>query len=136
MSHACNSYQFLETVEATRLTLERLLGKAAASDTVIWFDLFSLEQSGSHYICKDIAFDFLNTTFLKNVRAIGNVLMVMLPWDNPTTTTLTRAWCVFKAYACLHTGSRLEKAEPLYLDCLAMTISRHVLGDTWSIQTP
>ena len=133
MSHACNSYQFLETVEATRLTLERLLGTAAASDTVIWFDLFSLEQSGSHYICKDIAFDFLNTTFPKNVRAI---LMVMLPWDNPTTTTLMRAWCVFKAYACLHTGSRLEKAEPLYLDCLAMTISRRVLGDTWSIQTP
>jgi len=116
--------------------LERLLGKAAASDTVIWFDLFSLEQSGSHCICKDIAFDFLSTMFPKNVRAIGNVLMVMPPWDNPTTTTLTRAWCVFKAYACLHTGSRLEKAEPLYLDCLAMTISRHVLGDTWSIQTP
>ena len=43
-------YQFLDTVEAIRVTLERVMGgDAAASDVAVWFDLFSLEQSG----CRD-----------------------------------------------------------------------------------
>lgn len=99
------SEEFLVTVEAIRSTLERVVGKAAVSNTIVWFDLFSLEQSGPRV---DIAPEFLCNEFIKNVKATGNMMMVMQPWDNPGA--LKRAWCVFEAYACVHANSRFEVA--------------------------
>lgn len=100
------AYNFLDTVEAVKLTLQKLLGEATASDTIVWFDLFSLKQAGLRGI---LDYHYLSTTFLEIIQTAGNLMMVMLPWDNPVT--MTRAWCVFEAYAFLQSpGGQFEVA--------------------------
>ena len=64
---------FLDTVEGVRVTLLRLLDADAVDETLVWFDLFSLEQSGGRV---DISFDYLRETFLRNVGAIGGDVMM------------------------------------------------------------
>ena len=100
ISHAW-SYPFLDVVEAVRLFLEDECG-GRAGEEVVWFDVFSTEIRSSD----DRSSEWNYTAFKDFIRSIGSVLMVMQPWDNPVT--LTRAWCVFDAYACFVTGSRFE----------------------------
>lgn len=44
------------------------------------------------------------------IQTRGNILMVILPWNNPIP--LTRAWCVFELYACERTNSCFEVSTP------------------------
>ncbi len=39
---------------------------------------------------------------------MGQMVMVMTPWDNPVS--LTRAWCLVELYACRSSGSRFDVA--------------------------
>lgn len=103
ISHAW-SYKFLDVIEAVGLTLRRVEGEEKYRETIVWFDQFTLNHTGSKAL--DIPYETLHDTFMNSVRQIGNVVMVMLPWDNPFT--LTRAWCVFEAYAAVYTKSRFE----------------------------
>jgi hypothetical protein len=99
ISHAWK-YKFLDVMEAVGIFLEGEYGEDAMIDVVIWFDLFSNSQYG----CVDRPYEWWKTTFLNAVKELGNVLMIMEPYDDPIT--LTRAWCVFEVYACIHTKSR------------------------------
>ena len=100
ISHAW-SYLFLDVVEAVKLFLEDEC-EGRAGEEVVWFDVFSNDQ----HSVENRPFDWWTTPYQDFIRSIGSVLMVIQPWDNPVT--LTRAWCVFDAYACFETGSRFE----------------------------
>jgi tetratricopeptide (TPR) repeat protein len=102
ISHAW-SYMFLDVIEAIEMFLEKEPAIAAVGDVVVWFDLFSNSQHRS-----DREYDWWEGAFKTAIEAIGKVLMIALPWDNPVT--LRRAWCVFELYACESTLSRLELA--------------------------
>jgi tetratricopeptide (TPR) repeat protein len=101
ISHAWD-YNFLHVIEAISCFLENEYGPTKKQDVVIWFDMFSNSQHNT----SNRNFDWWRGTFTNAVRQLGNVLMVLLPWDNPLT--LTRAWCTFEVYACVTTGSRFE----------------------------
>jgi tetratricopeptide (TPR) repeat protein len=102
VSHAWK-YVFLDVMEAVGIFLEKEYGGAEnASDVVIWFDLFSNSQ---HHV-SERPFEWWQGTFTNAIRTLGNVLMILQPWDDPVT--LTRAWCVFEVYACESTSSRFE----------------------------
>ena len=97
ISHA-HSYQFLDVVGALEYHLR------ANIDTVIWFDLFSINQ----HITTDWSFDWLSTTFKSAIGRFGRIIMVMSPWNNPLP--FTRAWCVFEAYCASVTNSEFDIA--------------------------
>ena len=103
ISHAW-SYLFLDTVEAVGLTLRRIEGEDKYRDTVVWFDQFTV----LHPVPSSLPYDVLHDTFMDSTRSIGKMILVFDKWDNPLH--LTRAWCVFEAYACLATESVLEVA--------------------------
>lgn len=101
ISHAWN-YKFLDVVDALSYTFRRL---DESEDVIVWFDLFSLHQSGKR---ETIPYEFLSSQFLKNVAVIKNVMMVADNWQFPFT--LTRAWCVFELYSCHTCKGRFELA--------------------------
>jgi GTPase SAR1 family protein/tetratricopeptide (TPR) repeat protein len=94
LSHAW-LYKFLDVLDA----VERHF-KGSEQDPYIWFDIFSVSQHKSE--SRDI--NWWQSTFQNAVGCMGQVLMVMQPWDNPTT--LTRVWCIFEIYSCEATQSR------------------------------
>jgi GTPase SAR1 family protein/tetratricopeptide (TPR) repeat protein len=94
LSHAW-SYKFLDVIDA----VERHF-KEGKQDPYIWFDVFSVSQHKSE--SRDI--NWWQSTFQEAVGCMRQVLMVMQPWDNPTT--LTRVWCIFETYSCEATQSR------------------------------
>ena len=69
---------------------------------IVWFDMFSNSQhdTGSK------PFEWWTGTFTNAIRDLKNVLMLMIPWDNPIP--LSRTWCIFEIYACQSTNSRFE----------------------------
>lgn len=105
VSHAWK-YMFLDVVDSLTYTLKPLESKPDEPyDVVIWFDLFSLHQSGKR---ETVSYEFLSNQFLKNVAVIGNVMMVADNWHSPDT--LTRAWCVFEVFSCYACKGRFELA--------------------------
>jgi hypothetical protein len=101
VSHAWK-YEFLHVVDAILAFVAR--EGLDVNATVVWFDLFSNSQHNT--AAKPFA--WWTGTFTHAIETMGNVLMVMSPWDDPVT--LTRAWCVFEVYACVKTSSRFEVA--------------------------
>jgi hypothetical protein len=100
ISHAWK-YTFLEVVEAIELFLKKEYNEHFG-DVFVWFDMFSNSQHDT--ISKP--FEWWKSIFTNAIKTINNVLMVLLPWDNPVT--LTRAWCIFEIFACESTQSRFE----------------------------
>lgn len=96
--------QFLDVVDAVALTLRQQEGEDKYLDTVVWFDQLTLNQTGS----KHVPYEMLHDTFMNTTRQIGKMVLVFDRWDNPAH--LMRAWCVFEAYAAVHTQSQLEVA--------------------------
>ena len=103
VSHAWQ-YKFLDVVESIYIFFKKEKFKEKYEDIIVWFDLFSLCQHMNDRCA--IPFEFLESTFTQSIKAIGNVLMIMLPWDDPIT--ITRAWCVFEIFACQATESKFE----------------------------
>jgi tetratricopeptide (TPR) repeat protein len=104
ISHAWK-YNFLEVLEAVELFLIKTYGsRDVIGDKVIWFDLFSNSQHNK----ATYPYTWWREVFASAVGDIGNVCMVMQPWNEPFS--LTRAWCVFEVYACVSTNSRFEVA--------------------------
>jgi tetratricopeptide (TPR) repeat protein len=98
LSHAW-TYEFLDVVDATE---RHFAGKG--KDPYVWFDIFSVSQHKS-----DVrSFHWWQSTFLNAVGAMGQVVMVMLPWKSPTA--LTRVWCIFEAYCCEATHGHFSVA--------------------------
>ena len=63
-------------------------------DAYFWFDLFTNNQN--EVASKD--FDWFITTF-RGVREIGEVLLVLSPWNDPMP--IQRAWCLFEIFTAL-----------------------------------
>ncbi|CAK4902176.1 unnamed protein product [Aphanomyces euteiches] len=102
VSHAW-SYLFLDVVDAlTDFFQENDLDESLA----VWFCTFCNNQ---HAIQDQIyAFKHWFGIFRSSLRAIGNVVMVMSPWNDPVT--LKRTWCVFEVYASVVENARFEIA--------------------------
>lgn len=59
-------------------------------DAYFWFDLFTNDQNA--VANKD--FDWFCNTFKGSIRSIGQVLLVLSPWNDPLP--VRRAWCLFE----------------------------------------
>lgn len=59
-------------------------------DAYYWFDLFTNDQNAM--ASRD--FDWFCNTFRGSINAIGQVLLVMYPWNDPMP--VKRAWCLFE----------------------------------------
>jgi hypothetical protein len=103
ISHA-HQYLFLDVLSALQNHLGSDREDKNKLDTVIWFDLFSINQ----HLTNDWSFEWLSTTFQTAIGNFGHVIMVMSPWNNPLP--YTRAWCVFEVYCAATTNSKFEIA--------------------------
>ncbi|KDO22628.1 hypothetical protein SPRG_21110 [Saprolegnia parasitica CBS 223.65] len=100
VSHAWQ-YLFLETVDS----LERFFAdRGLADDAVIWFCVFNNNQ----HLAATQSFASWSTTFKNSLATIGNMVMIMHPWNDPIV--LRRSWCVFEVYVAVTTGARFEIA--------------------------
>ncbi|KDO18951.1 hypothetical protein SPRG_14384 [Saprolegnia parasitica CBS 223.65] len=100
VSHAWQ-YLFLETVDS----LERFFAdRGLSDDAVIWFCVFNNNQ----HLASSYPFEYWSTTFKNGLAAIGNVVMIMHPWNDPIV--LRRSWCVFEVYVAVTMGARFEIA--------------------------
>ncbi|KAI8613462.1 hypothetical protein BC830DRAFT_1132112 [Chytriomyces sp. MP71] len=99
VSHAWQ-FRFLDVLDA----LDAFCDKQAIdpATTIFWMDLFSNSQHDTH----KKEFKWWQTTFMNAIRRIGNVAMIMQPWDDPLP--LTRCWCIFELYAASVTGSNFQ----------------------------
>ncbi|OQR82346.1 TPR repeat containing protein [Achlya hypogyna] len=98
ISHAW-SYLFLETVDSLETYFT---GRHLADEVVVWFCVFNNNQ---HFGCVR-PFSFWSSTFQTQLAAIGNVVMIMHPWNDPVV--LRRSWCVFEVYVAIKVGARFE----------------------------
>jgi len=73
---------------------------------VIWLDLISTSQHAT----LDRPPEWWQQTFCSAIGRMGQMVMVMTPWDNPIC--LTRAWCLIELYACRSSGSHFGVALP------------------------
>lgn len=64
-------------------------------DAYFWFDLFTNNQN--EVSSKD--FDWFSQTFRNSIRDIGQVLLVLSPWNDPIP--VQRAWCLFEIHNAL-----------------------------------
>ncbi|KAJ3028522.1 Kinesin light chain 3 [Rhizophlyctis rosea] len=100
-------YIFLDVVDAVQAFFhDQQQSTPTEEEVIVWFDLFSLPQHQR----QKIESEWLKTAFTSAISAMGNVLMVLSPWNQPVT--LTRAWCVFELYACSATKSNFNVALP------------------------
>ncbi|EQC26671.1 hypothetical protein SDRG_15509 [Saprolegnia diclina VS20] len=111
VSHAWQ-YLFLETVDS----LERFFAdRDLSDDAVLWFCVFNNNQ----HLASSYPFEYWSSTFKNGLAAIGNVVMIMHPWNDPIV--LRRSWCVFEVYVAVTMGARFEIAlahdqEAAFLD--------------------
>ncbi|EQC31206.1 hypothetical protein SDRG_11129 [Saprolegnia diclina VS20] len=124
ISHAW-SYQFLETVDS----LEAFFANhSLAHEAVLWFCVFNNNQHLAH----SYPFEYWSMTFKTQLAAIGNVVMIMHPWNDPIV--LRRSWCVFEVYVAVTMQARFEMAmapgqlEYLVNDMLRPTALNDMLG--------
>eukprot|EP00055_Hartaetosiga_balthica_P015396 m.90722 g.90722 ORF g.90722 m.90722 type:complete len:960 (+) comp8854_c2_seq2:252-3131(+) len=68
-------------------------------NTFFWFDVFCVNQNAS----SDLPQDWWSTTFLRNIRTIGKVVLVLSPWSNPVP--LTRCWCLWEIKCAIEASS-------------------------------
>jgi tetratricopeptide (TPR) repeat protein len=101
ISHAW-SYLFLDVIEAVEVFVEREILLEERKDVVIWFDLFCSSQHST----QNRPFEWWEGIFKNAVQKLGNVMMILHPWDNPVA--LTRSWCVIEILAAIQTNCRFE----------------------------
>ncbi|KAF0686535.1 Aste57867_21665 [Aphanomyces stellatus] len=103
VSHAW-SYTYLDVVDALSAFFDEQ--GLECNNVAVWFCMFNNNQ---HLVTDQIKpFEFWVDSFQTALKAIGNVVMVLSPWNNPTT--LTRTWCVFEIYVAIVTKARFEVA--------------------------
>jgi tetratricopeptide (TPR) repeat protein len=100
VSHAWR-YKFLDLVKA----LEAFFADKGGV-VVIWLDLFSTSQHSTFSKPPE----WWQQTFISAIGRMGQMVMVMTPWDSPVC--LTRAWCLIELYACRSSGSSFGVAFP------------------------
>lgn len=91
-----------------------------------WFDLFTNNQN--EVASKD--FEWFSSTFREGVREIGQVLLVLSPWNDPIP--IRRAWCLFEIFSALEDSNvtlhiKLPDRERTMLRSTLREDSKHVL---------
>ncbi len=86
ISHAW-AYKFLDVCDALLYHFKDQL------DTVIWFDLFAVNQ----HTTSSKPFEWWTGTFQYAIRDFGKTVMVFAPWNDPIP--LRRAWCLWELYS-------------------------------------
>ena len=79
---------------------------ADKAGAIIWLDLLSTSQHATF----DKPPEWWQQTFCSAIGRMGQMVMVMTPWDNPIC--LSRAWCLIELHACRSSGSRFGVAMP------------------------
>ena len=100
VSHAWK-YKFLDLFKA----LEAFFADKGGV-VIIWLDLFSTSQHSTFSKPPE----WWQQTFVTAIGQMGQMVMVMTPWDNPIC--LTRAWCLIELFACRDSGSHFGVAFP------------------------
>jgi tetratricopeptide (TPR) repeat protein len=100
VSHAWRG-QFLDLVAALDLFFADQAGSI-----VLWLDIFSTSQHSTFSRPPE----WWQQTFCNAIGRMGQMVMVMAPWDNPIS--LTRAWCLVEIFACQSSGSSFNVAFP------------------------
>ena len=100
VSHAWK-YKFLDLVKA----LEAFFADKGGV-VIIWLDLFSTSQHSTFSKPPE----WWQQTFVTAIGQMGQMVMVMTPWDNPIC--LTRAWCLIELFAGRDSGSHFGVAFP------------------------
>ncbi len=99
VSHAWQ-YNFMDVVSALEVFF------ADKPDAVIWMDIISTSQHATF----DRPPEWWQQTFVTAIGRMGQMVIVMTPWDNPIC--LRRAWCLIELYACRSSSSRFGVALP------------------------
>jgi hypothetical protein len=94
----CHTYngKFMDLVDG----LQRQF--AGAEDTVIWLDVFSVNQHPS--VPKGFYWWF--ETFQQAIEQCGHTVMVLSPWYDPVQ--LKRTWCLWEMYCTVSSGKTLD----------------------------
>ena len=100
----CHSWDstFLDTVNILKFTLSRLRGEEASQNLVIWFDLFSASQ----HLTSLRPPDWWTKVLMKGIEAIGHLVVVMCPLENPKVFHHTN--CLFEIFCAHNTKCQLE----------------------------
>ena len=99
------SYTWYYTVADTIAALNEWI-KTAGRDpkrTYIWMDALCLNQ---HRISKQLSPELVAAEFGPRVEAIGRILPMLHPWDDPVYTN--RAWCLFELYTAIQNRTSVE----------------------------
>jgi hypothetical protein len=104
LSHTWSNL-FSDTVDAVLALVEGHVHDAW-NDAFIWFDVFSTSQ----HVSIDRPSSWWMNVFKSSIENMGQLVMVLQPWDNPVA--LTRAWCILELYSCASTGGRFHVAMP------------------------
>ena len=99
VSHAWQ-YKFMDVVNALEIFF------ADKPDAVLWMDIISTSQHATF----DRPPEWWQQTFVSAIGRMGQMVIVMTPWDNPSC--LRRAWCLIELYACRSSNSRFGIALP------------------------
>ena len=90
--------------------------------TYVWICALCVNQHDASAEVKTA--DFFKREFGERVKAIGTILPLMLPWDEPLY--LTRAWCLFELYtaisfegACTITAIFTPEQEALFKEAVS-----------------
>ncbi|KAI8618074.1 hypothetical protein BC830DRAFT_1079451 [Chytriomyces sp. MP71] len=105
VSHAW-SYLFLDVLEALDLFCES--SELDPATTHFWFDCMTVSQHQSGMATRN--FNWWTTVFKNAVETIGNVVLVMQPWDDPKP--LKRSWCLFEIFTANVTNSTFKISMP------------------------
>lgn len=114
VSHAWR-YEFASTVADV---MEQHAVKVPGA--YFWFDLFTNDQNA--VTSKD--FDWFANTFTNSIRSIGEVLLVLYPWNEPMP--VRRAWCLFEIASAI---TEKEVLLTIYLPQSEVTAMSSVVED-------
>ena len=103
VSHA-HTMSWEETLSSLESYVSKLPPEAVAN-IYFWIDGFSIDQHECQYSppsIDDNSAAWANT-FQQAIRQMGNVVMVMNPWDGPLV--LSRLWCLWELHCAINTSS-------------------------------
>lgn len=85
-----------------------------------WFDLFTNDQN----VIASKDFNWFSNTFRNSIRDIGQVLLVLSPWNDPMP--IRRAWCLFEIATALEDEVALSIYLPeCEIDLMKAAVLKH-----------
>ena len=88
------SDNFMDVIRSLKYFLESKHAHEQIS-IFVWISMFSVDQNKAAFL----PMDWWSGTFKRSIGDIGHVVLVALPWKNPTT--LTRGWCLWRYSATI-----------------------------------